>query len=353
MIDVFAQGSVLSGCQIITGVVSMAFKKWILEKASRMPFRMNIAKVAHAAVATGRETENKGAEIRVMCSTKVCAEARFIKRRSGRERGTFNQANIKLSQSFINISFEGLDRAIETAMGIVAGYCGADRAVVYLYKEEGNAPPVRLYEWSGQFPGKEDWQNALRLPDYLPVEKAYVRQSAYLEIFPREGTEYGKRDFVCAYPLVMEHKIAGAAAFYAAGRHKEWQEEELSLIMIFGGIMSSMLVRKQQQSAYIESGYRNQIILDSIHEGVGLFDRKGNALQVNRHLAELFGRSEKDCIGVNIRQIPSGDACIDLLENRLKLLEGFFSQGKVSVSRTVSMVGGTIIDLTPFAEAGR
>jgi PAS domain S-box-containing protein len=224
--------------------------------------------------------------------------------------------DMQLAQTFLNVPFEKLDGAIIHAMQFVAEYCSADRAVIYGY-DRNSATALHLYEWDAR-PEYYTGNNlkTLRLSDIETAHTQYRKGKAYLrsslEELPagsahRRVSENAGIDALCSYPIINDSAITGIAAFSTACRKKEWAENEIALIELFSKIIMNILERKEQETAFRECVYNNQVILDSINEGVGMYDRDGNALFVNRHLAEKFGKTKEECIGVSIRDLLSED----------------------------------------------
>ncbi len=258
-------------------------------------------------------------------------EKRVGKEQSGESSG-YDRALMALASNFINVSYENLDYAISNALRIVAEYCQADRAVIYRYEPDHDAA-VSEYIWT------------LRPGDGVSIHPADLRsahekhRSGGTYIRSRRALQDNQEktdgpqpepcwNLICSSPILADGRLIGAAAFLSTGRRDSWSDSEITIIGIFGRVITNILIRKERESAVIESFHRNLEILDSINEGVCLFDEDGNILRVNRYLAEKFGRAEEECIGINIRQLFPSDQYGGLCEKWMEMLKQTFSSGE-------------------------
>ncbi|NLO48107.1 MAG: PAS domain S-box protein [Clostridiales bacterium] len=268
----------------------------------------------------------------------------------------FDQTLMMLASGFINVPYENLDRAIENAMRIVAGYCRADKAIIYRYDPERDIVSNE-YIWTSR-PGDGvifDLTDLQSAHEKHRADEAYIRNFRKL---PDDNDNLSKTRtepytaLLCSSPIFQGSKMLGAAAFFSSDRNNDWANTEIFLIRIFSKIMSNILIRKKQESILIESSKINLEILNSINEGVGLYDRSGNTLRVNRCLAEKLGRTEKECIGVNIRQLFPVNQYGDLSDKWMKRLEQAYSSGECVIFQ--DLINGRWLDnrLYPIKKKG-
>ncbi len=91
---------------------------------------------------------------------------------------------------------------------------------------------------------------------------------------------------------------------------------------------SDVIKRKEQEIYLQEMSARDRLILESINEGYGLFDREGIILDIGKSFAARFGKTVEECIGKKLEDFTPEDTYGDLPHSRMRLLREVFNTGK-------------------------
>ena len=248
----------------------------------------------------------------------------------------FQESILRLSNSFINISLDKLGLSITRAIGLLCEYFHFDISSIWRFDfdtknmfceyvwtrdrvqvDNKGWDIVPLQNISGIF----DYNN-LRSPIFIEDSSKLPSNSLYYQIIQEAGILS-----LYFFPLVEEDKCFGGIIFSNLEKC-EFENNVLIAGQLFSSILTSVLKRAEQEKAFQEANYKNQLILDSLNEGVSMYERDGTILQVNRHFAQRFGKTGHECIGTNIMDCMPVDKYGDLGEKTLAKLAEAYDEAK-------------------------
>ncbi len=165
----------------------------------------------------------------------------------------FDRLITTLSVNFINLEPENLDVEINKSLQMIGEFAAVDRSYVFLYNEDGNLM-TNTHEWCA--PGIEPQISQIqnfpveRIPwlheiisnfalIHIPnVNDLPAEASAEKEIFQLQSI----RSLVVV-PIEYSQKLIGFVGFDSVCCQKNWMEEDITLLKIFGSILGRAIVQ--------------------------------------------------------------------------------------------------------------
>jgi diguanylate cyclase (GGDEF)-like protein len=169
----------------------------------------------------------------------------------------FDRLITTLSVNFINLIPEKLDEEINHALKLIGEYSDVDRSYVFLYSNNGLLME-NTHEWCAA--GIEPQINNLKnMPvDSLPwlnqklnnfeviqIQNIYFlppEASAEKEIFEMESIQS-----LVAVPIIFSNVLIGFLGFDSVRSLKQWTEDDISVLQIFGAILGNAIVHIDHQ----------------------------------------------------------------------------------------------------------
>ena len=213
----------------------------------------------------------------------------------------FEQVILQLAQNFVNVPLENIGSAIVRAMGLVAEFCYADRAILYHYDRVGDTV-TNQYEW------------AIKPEYYTGDGRQTVRLADFETLYENDSLYY--------YPITINSKIIGLVALSAAGRRKDWAENEKSAIKILSRMTQNILTGKKHETAYKENS-----------GGKNIYGEQGNPIKVVGTTTDIMDQKRSEVIILRQNKILKsinmifekaitcesvndlGTACLDIIES--------------------------------------
>jgi len=217
-----------------------------------------------------------------------------------------------ISSRFINIGPEKIDAEIINALKETAEFARVDRSYVFLFSEdrtrmdnthewctEGIEPqidhlkdlPVDRFPWWMERLGRLETINIQAVPE-LPAEAAPEK-----EILERQDIKS-----LLVLPLIYENSLQGFMGFDSVKVEKKWEEEDIALLQLVGGIVVNALQRKkvEERRRLLES------TIEQAAEVVLITDTDGKIQYVNPVFENITGFSKDEAIGSTPRLLKSG-----------------------------------------------
>lgn len=236
-------------------------------------------------------------------------------------RAQFEHTILTLSREWINATPEQFDDVIGNTMRIIAEHCQSNWVAVYRFNDNGKTAS-RLYEWHTP--------ETLSAPEILPLPHIEAALCDCEGTIVNIGLDMPEQSiFPCgAFALRTEGWLWGMLACgmtCASGEHPE-----SSLVNLFCEMMIAVMRRRERELVLQETCENNRLILDSISDGFCTFDRKGTILDICKGLAERFGKTVGECIGIRMLSLFPEERYGDLGKKRMEILERAFNTGKVA-----------------------
>ena len=224
-------------------------------------------------------------------------------------RSRFERLVGEISSEFLGMTSDRIDGGIERALAAIGAFSGADRAYVFLLRDDG-ALADNTHEWCAD--GIEPQIETLKdipLHEELPwfaehIERrrvfhvpkvAELPSEAHLE---REYFEALNIRSLIVVPMFFKGRPFGFLGFDAVREYRSWTEDDQAVLRMVGQILTNALERKRVEEALRESEERYRSIFDSAQ--VGIFRTRisdGKVLHCNDRYAKLHGyESWKACM---------------------------------------------------------
>lgn len=174
----------------------------------------------------------------------------------------FERLLSELSARFISLRADEVDREIESALGRVGHFLGADLAVVWQWRVPDTtvAVPTHVYRAEGVPPLEEPlsqdqfpWTSAELLAGravVLPTMEALPPQGA---VDRESARRYGIRSSICLPLAAGGAKVLGVLAFNALREERDWPEELVGRLRAIASVLANSLARGRFESSLRES----------------------------------------------------------------------------------------------------
>ncbi len=216
------------------------------------------------------------------------------------KRRDFERLIMMISTEFISLSFEQVDRSINSALQMIAVFIGADRGYVFLFSEDG-ATMKNTHEWctKGTASHKERLK-AISLADRFPwfAEIIKGRRVFYvprLADLPEEAkAEKAEFEFegiksLIVVPMFCGGSLVGALGFDFVARHGIFPQEDVAMFRIAGEIFANAIVRTRAEEALRRTEERYHNMFENAVEGIYQTTPEGRFIAANPRLASMLG----------------------------------------------------------------
>lgn len=209
---------------------------------------------------------------------------------------------IELSSSFINLSHDEIDSAIELALDKVARFVHVDRAYIFNYNFD-NRTFSNLYEWCGEGISShiQELQNLSMdmLPEWvenhLGGKSVLVEEVALLPQHLKDMLEPQSIKSLVTLPIIDKGRCFGFVGFDAVRERHKFDRGEIRILEIFAALLAHIEDRKQieiekkklQDTLILREEYQ-RTVLNNFPFLVWLKDREGKFLAVNEYFARIF-----------------------------------------------------------------
>ena len=228
-------------------------------------------------------------------------------------RAAFEHLISGFSTEFINLSPDKIDWSIEEALKKIGEFTDVDRSYVFLLRPDG-VTMDNTHEWVREGIGatKQSMQN---LPvDAFPWAFEKLRRSEEMHV-PRvrdlgaeaaaekEILETQEVQSILIVPMVAEGLLIGLVGFDSVREPKTWSDDTIALIRLIGTIFANAIARKRHSERLTAMTRQNELILDSVVDGIYGLDAEGCATFVNPALLQMLGFEESELLGHSIHEL--------------------------------------------------
>ncbi|MEQ8186968.1 MAG: ATP-binding protein [Candidatus Eremiobacterota bacterium] len=205
---------------------------------------------------------------------------------------------ITISNRFINIPSEDIDKEIHNALKAIGEFTGVERCFIALFSGE-EMFIEKIYAWCPEYRKKaiEVYKGSSARQFQWAIKKfknaEYIHCS--IEDLPEEAAiekEFLKKIEVQSFlyiPMIMRNSLTGCLGFNSEIRKKQWSKEDINLLKLAGEIFVNVLDRKKRDEEHraMEARIRHMEKLESLGIMSG-----GIAHEFNNILSGIMGYSE-------------------------------------------------------------
>lgn len=169
----------------------------------------------------------------------------------------FDRLITTLSVNFINLEPEQLDVEIHKSLQMIGKFAAVDRSYVFLYSEDGNFM-TNTHEWCA--PGIEPQISQIQdFPvERLPWLQAIISNFGLIHVpnvedLPPEASaekEVFQSQSICSLvvvPIELSQKLIGFVGFDSVSCQKNWIDEDIALLKIYGSIIGRAIIQVKNQ----------------------------------------------------------------------------------------------------------
>ncbi len=274
--------------------------------------------------------DNDGKPLHMLGTYQDLTERKLAEETAKRQ-AEFQKMVVSLSKDFINMPSDKLDESIVYSMGLICGYCSVEKSYI-LWFDTAMDNAVCLYEWNRE-PGKNVGKRYVRLPVrasdfsglhiggkafYAESFNAFSANSWFSEVMKSIGMQSA-----CLFPLVADGKHIGEFAMCSST-----ELYDSVAVDLFCEMLTSVLLRKEQEKELEEANERTRLMLDSSADGIAMIDKDGIILNINRHFAQRFGLSSEELTGCSFEGLFPVEKYGALYKERLDRLMLAFNTGE-------------------------
>ncbi|WP_263353602.1 PAS domain S-box protein [Acidicapsa acidisoli] len=160
-----------------------------------------------------------------------------------------------------------------------------------------------------------------------------------------------------AIPVRVGNNLIAVLEFYCHQRHRE-ERETMATLETVSSSLGQMLARSREQGRVEELHRTQEILLDTIEDGICGADRNGLASLVNPAAGRLLGASPAELTGASVHDLlhgsmPGGSRCGDDCVLLRALTRKLSASAEITVYRRDGKSFPAEFSLTPILEQGR
>jgi len=237
----------------------------------------------------------------------------------------------EIATRFLNIDNPALiNQVITENLGRLGMFFGIDRAYVFLFNNDGLTMD-NTHEWrqEGIESYIDDFRNVPRntLPymmKYLNRMEPFVVPSVIDMPEETDKEEYLRehiQSIMCA-PVALENQLVGFVGLDSVRRKRNWSEEDIFTLRLFGQIAIGALDRARGQDALSKSEADLRALFSSMQDVVIVYDKDGRYARIAPTNPALLFRPPQDMVGKLIRDILPKDLHEPFMTTIQKVLAG-------------------------------
>jgi len=217
----------------------------------------------------------------------------------------------RISSGFVHVHFDKMDLVINSVLGDIGKFVGADRSYVFQFSGDGSRMD-NTHEWCafGVKPQISHCKN-ISLDKDLPWfarkikagEVVYVPRVLDLPLEAKlEKGHFEKQDIqsLIVVPMVTERRVFGFLGFDSVRTKKGWADDVVVMLMVLADILANALDRKKVEGELRTSEEKYKTIVENIHEVIMLTLPDGTISYMSPATKEVLGYEPKNLVGKRI-----------------------------------------------------
>jgi len=209
----------------------------------------------------------------------------------------------KASADFISVPFGQTDRAIQRTLATIGGFFSADRAYVFLFRDDcafsdnthewcaesiepeidnlQGLPSAELRWWIDNLTGGK----CINIPLVGSMPPEAAREKVILEA---QGVQS-----LVVVPLMAEGRLMGYLGFDAVREPRIWTGIEQDALLLLGSIMINAIMRERAEQALYQSESLARTVIDNSHIGISVRAPTGQLLLYNQAWRNLWEMTDE------------------------------------------------------------
>jgi len=269
----------------------------------------------------------------------------------------------KISSRFINSNFRSIDRDIKITLQELAEFVVCDRITLFS-NDENTDYIIKEYEWhiDGLYP-KISMNEKI---DTKKIDFKHLKKLKILSISDVSEISDEEKDLqkflqrlnvksIAIIPLSRNGKLKGFITVDSEHVVRKWNDKQLYVLRIAGGMIANILERKETEDLLLEREKEYEDIISSLKSIIwkAKFDPQGNVLEtyVSKPLDDVMGFTE-GTVGNNWNTYFEHIHEKDLPEVHKKLKHGFENPGiPISADYRVISDNGKVVWMNSLGSA--
>jgi len=225
------------------------------------------------------------------------------------------QSSELLAEVALGLAGQGaLDDRMNEALEKIGHHLGVSRAYVFLDRP-GNAITDNTHEWCA--PGIEPQREALQGIEYagIPTWRGMLELEGRIlatdisTLAPDIRAILEPQDIqsLLVLPLHIKNVVAGFIGFDECGRSRGWDVEELSVLSIVSGVVSTVMERDLDRVLLAASEANFRQFFDTIDDLIVVADPEGRLVYANRAVQRCLGYSGEELDSMPLLQLHPVD----------------------------------------------
>lgn len=205
---------------------------------------------------------------------------------------------IDISNNYINIPLDNVDKHINEAMARLGKYVNADRVYIFEYDFENNTTS-NTYEWTGTEISEhidelqelelvdllKDWMETHKRGHYILIPKTDELPNSSL----KENLLNQKIKTILTVPMFSGSKLLGFIGFDWVNNYHKVFDNERNLLNVFSQIVVNIMLRTKSEKDLIESKTRLDLALKGTQAGLWDWHIESGVVTFNERWAEMIG----------------------------------------------------------------
>jgi signal transduction histidine kinase len=191
------------------------------------------------------------------------------------QRVQLERLTAEISSHLIGLHTQEIDEGIETALASIGTFTGADRAYLFMFRDDGKVID-NTHEWCDQgIESQKEKLQGIALDDELPWFAKQIRTHQVLHIknvheLPEEAEaskELLKIQRILSLlivPMVSAGRLIGFLGFDAVRKQRIWTMDDRSVLCIVGESFAHLLERRRTEKALRDSENKLRCLSDQL-----------------------------------------------------------------------------------------
>lgn len=230
------------------------------------------------------------------------------------ERLEFEHLVSTVSSELLSINSDQMDVTIENALASIGKVAGADRAYVFLYREDSEIAD-NTHEWCAEniVPQKNNLRGIIlkkELPwfaERISAKEVFVVPD--INMLPpeaqAESEHFQMQDILSlmVVPMAFGKRLLGFIGFDAVTEKRVWTHDHQTYLRFFGEIFSNAIVRNRAEIKLRESEERFRVLFEQADDAMFVHDLQGRFRTLNSMACRRLGYTEDELLNMTVADV--------------------------------------------------